>query len=382
MEEKRLGLKKTAALARRYWPTMVRMLPKLYVERFNRRVLLGFPRIITVFATERCNMRCPMCLVWQSREHFGEADETIGLASMRAVIDEAARWGTGFYFTGGEPLMNRELPQVIAHAASRRLVTGMTTNGLLLERRAGELVDAGLTFLSVSVDAREEAHDANRGLKGAYAGVLSGIARVRECMRERNSPFPVIKLNSTFLPQNLDDLDFLVELAGELRVDELTFQHFSFVDDACREAQARYAQRMPFGKLFQGMDVGERCFSPEQVEKIVAFMERAPELGRRHGVRVGFGPTTNDVRAYYEPGFPSRESFCSLPWSEASIRANGDIEMCHGHVIGNIAQGSVREAWMSEPAQAFRAYAGRHPNAPPCYRCCALKYVFPSRRKA
>ncbi|WP_462328134.1 radical SAM protein [Desulfobaculum sp.] len=376
MDEKKLGFRQSVALGLRYWPTFIKLLPKLYVERFNQRKELGFPRIITVFATERCNMRCPMCLVWKSREQFGADGETITAESMRPVLDEAEPWGTGFYFTGGEPLMNREVPDIIAMASQRRLLTGLTTNGLLLKKRAQELLDAGLTFLSVSIDAREPVHDANRGLEGAFAHAVAGIEAMQDIAVLRRSVFPIIKLNATFFPESLGDLEYLVALAGRLGVAEITFQHLSFVDDVCREPQRHYAEKLPYGDSFQGMDVGERCFSPEQIQRIAAFMANAPELEAQHGVKVGFGPSTNSVEGYYTPGFPSRQSFCSIPWSELSIRANGDLEMCHGHVIGNITSSRVHRAWKSPVAKEFRSFIARHPNAPPCYRCCALKYHF------
>ncbi len=103
--------------------------------------------------TPRCNLHCLYChpLDWEQSEppgtisvedtrHFLRAMQLLGLESVR--------------FTGGEPLVRKELPQMIAAASELGIHDiAITTNGLLFKRKAKELMSAGLKRLNLSMDA-------------------------------------------------------------------------------------------------------------------------------------------------------------------------------------------------------------------------------------
>ncbi|MFX7589859.1 radical SAM protein, partial [Acinetobacter baumannii] len=74
-------------------------------------------------------------------DHFLEAASLLGLSAVR--------------FTGGEPLVRKELPQMIERARSKEGIedVAITTNGLLFAKRAKELVQAGLNRVNISLDA-------------------------------------------------------------------------------------------------------------------------------------------------------------------------------------------------------------------------------------
>src|SRR5688572_12205240 len=118
----------------------------------------GHGRVIEdlrVSVTDRCNFRCQYCmpaegLPWLDRADvltFEEIERLVGLLVPLGVRNVR--------LTGGEPLVRRELPKLIAML---RAIEGLddlslTTNGYLLERMAGELVDAGLQRINVSLDS-------------------------------------------------------------------------------------------------------------------------------------------------------------------------------------------------------------------------------------
>jgi cyclic pyranopterin phosphate synthase len=110
---------------------------------------------LRVSVTDRCNFRCQYCmpaegLPWLDRADvltFEEIERLVGLLVPLGVRNVR--------LTGGEPLVRRELPKLIAML---RAIEGLddlslTTNGYLLERMAGDLVDAGLQRINVSLDS-------------------------------------------------------------------------------------------------------------------------------------------------------------------------------------------------------------------------------------
>jgi cyclic pyranopterin phosphate synthase len=104
--------------------------------------------------TDRCNLRCSYCMpeqdyVWLPREdilHFEEIESLVDVFTNLGV--------STVRLTGGEPLLRRELPDLIARLAARSAIRdlAMTTNGVLLAQHAQALRDAGLHRLTVSLD--------------------------------------------------------------------------------------------------------------------------------------------------------------------------------------------------------------------------------------
>lgn len=137
---------------------------------------------LRVSVTDRCNFRCRYCM---PREVFGpdhaflERDELLSFEEIvRVVTAFAANGVTGVRLTGGEPLLRRGLPDLVAMV---RAVEGIeqvaiTTNGVLLPRHAADLAAAGLTRVTVSLDAMDDAiHRAVADVEVPVADVLAGI---------------------------------------------------------------------------------------------------------------------------------------------------------------------------------------------------------------
>lgn len=127
--------------------------PASVVDRFGRVI-----RDLRVSVTPRCNFHCAYC------DPLGAAHaEPAGAVSVRDVdnlVRAAAMLGLeAVRFTGGEPLLRRELPEMIANARATPGVqdVAVTTNGTLFRRRHRELVDAGLERVNLSLDAIDPA---------------------------------------------------------------------------------------------------------------------------------------------------------------------------------------------------------------------------------
>src|SRR5688572_27437570 len=127
--------------------------------------------------TDRCNLRCSYCMpepeyVWLPREdilHFEEietlVDVFIGLGVSKVRL------------TGGEPLLRRGLPDLIARLASRPAIRdlAMTTNGVLLEQHATALRTAGLHRLTVSLDTLDPTRFRELTRNDSLDRVIAGI---------------------------------------------------------------------------------------------------------------------------------------------------------------------------------------------------------------
>lgn len=151
------------------------------------RDLLGRPiRDLRVSVTDRCNFRCPYCM---PREVFGAShaflprSEVLSFEEIFRVVSVMSSLGVRkARLTGGEPLLRRDLPDLI------RMLSGigalddlaLTTNGLLLASMARPLKDAGLHRITVSLDALDDTvFQAMTGSGASVNQVLDGIRAAR-----------------------------------------------------------------------------------------------------------------------------------------------------------------------------------------------------------
>ncbi|OPZ72227.1 MAG: Cyclic pyranopterin monophosphate synthase 1 [bacterium ADurb.Bin478] len=164
------------------------------------------PLLLQYYITEQCNCRCRVCDIWSK----GRTDDA-ALAVVVRRLHEARRIGVRFVdFTGGEPLLHPQLPEMLRAAQACGLKTTLTTNTLLYPQRCKEL--AGLVhFLHFSLDgAKAEVHNSLRGAP-AFDRVLDSLDLARCCGERPDITF-------TVGPHNLEQLPPLSRIAGELRL--------------------------------------------------------------------------------------------------------------------------------------------------------------------
>jgi MoaA/NifB/PqqE/SkfB family radical SAM enzyme len=122
--------------------------------------------------TENCQAKCVTCNYWQTRWEDG-------LNTERAVdiINRLSGFGIRYLrFTGGEPLLRRDLFQIMQRAdmSSFRRVT-LQTNGLLLKKLSKEINESPISKVAVSIDGMEASNDLIRGIKGYFKFAMEGI---------------------------------------------------------------------------------------------------------------------------------------------------------------------------------------------------------------
>jgi cyclic pyranopterin phosphate synthase len=133
---------------------------------------------LRVSVTDRCNFRCQYCmpadgLPWLDR------DEVLRFEEIERVVRVLASMGVASVrLTGGEPLVRRELPRLVAMLAPLVEDLSLTTNGYLLERDADALASAGLRRINVSLDTLQRDRFFQLTRRDSLAQVLRGLDAV------------------------------------------------------------------------------------------------------------------------------------------------------------------------------------------------------------
>jgi radical SAM protein with 4Fe4S-binding SPASM domain len=163
------------------------------------------PYRMDLAVTYRCQNDCAHCYNARPRT-FPERPA----ADWKRMIDRL--WDLGIphvVFTGGEPTLRRDLPELIAHAEAKGQITGLNTNGRALHDPAfvKSLVDAGLDHVQITLESHAAAvHDAVVGAPGAWAQTVAGLRNALDTRLYVMTNTTLLRPNSPGLGPTLDFL--------------------------------------------------------------------------------------------------------------------------------------------------------------------------------
>lgn len=205
----------------------------MLLDQFKRPL-----RNLRLSVTDRCNLRCSYCMpepeyVWLPREDILQFEE------IERLVDVFLDLGVDkVRLTGGEPLLRRDLPALVARLASRPRIRdlAMTTNGVLLADHADALARAGLHRLTVSLDTLQPQRFRDLTRSSELARVLEGIAAAAPL-------FPGLKLDSVVIRgTNDDELVALIEFGRRFSA-EVRFIEYMDVGGATHWSMNRVVSR-------------------------------------------------------------------------------------------------------------------------------------------
>jgi len=170
--------------------------------------------------TRACNLNCMHCYaraVERAREKELTHDQGIKL------IDDLARFGVPvILFSGGEPILRPDLPDLASYAVKKGMRAVISTNGTLITReKARELKQIGLSYVGVSLDGMEAVNDRFRGKNGAFKEALTGISNCQDVGLK-------VGLRFTINRMNVDEIPRVLDLLEEKRIPRVCFYHLVY----------------------------------------------------------------------------------------------------------------------------------------------------------
>ncbi|WNY25434.1 radical SAM protein [Methanolapillus millepedarum] len=174
------------------------------------------PTILSHSINSDCNLRCVFCDEWKKKlssdliSDSSSKKSDVSLEDIFKIIDLARDFGILSYNAWStEPLLRKDLPEIMAYAKSAGMKTFMITNGLLLKKRMNDLSD--VDYISVSMDGPT----ATREIRGAdYDKIMDGIRFAAES-GQLNNP---LLMNCVISSKNLDEVVDLLHSAKDLGV--------------------------------------------------------------------------------------------------------------------------------------------------------------------
>jgi len=285
--------------------------------------------------TAQCNLKCRHCYMEATESAH---DNEMTTAEGKAFIDDLAAMKVPvLMFSGGEPLVRRDLFELASYAVGKGLRIVLSTNGTLIDAvTAKKIKEAGFQYVGVSIDGCEEIHDGFRGEKGAFAAAIAGIRAARAAGNRTGIRFTLNRINQQELPA-------VMELIEQEKVDRFCMYHLV------------YAGR--------GGDMKKLDLSSGEKREVAQFLiEKTLDFNRR-GVEIEILTTDNHADGLYlldyiartEPGRVAEvrqllemHGGCSAGDRMADVDYLGNVHPCQfwsDLTLGNVRERKFSEIW-------------------------------------
>jgi MoaA/NifB/PqqE/SkfB family radical SAM enzyme len=322
--------------------------PRRYFERpvARGRVADREPVCIYLEVTNRCNLLCTTC----PRTYVElEPPADMSWELFKSIVDQVPSLQRAVLHGVGEPMLVKNLPEMVRYLKDRSVYTLFNTNGTLLTERNGRaLIDAGLDELRVSLDASNPtSYLAVRG-KNYFSRILRNVRRFRELQEREGHALPKVSAWLTGLKETIDELPAFVRVAADIGVKEVYLQRLVFFQDET------IGLARPDQALYDKLDAQERDLIAEAAK-----------------IASSLGVTFSASGAASEPGMSLRRdddgspwSMCRRPWNVMYFTANGRALPCciapfsqrgyENYTLGDATRQTLRDIWMGEAYGDFR----------------------------
>jgi 12,18-didecarboxysiroheme deacetylase len=170
--------------------------------------------------TRACNLKCVHCYAHATD---GSSGDELSTEEGRRMIDDLAAFGAPvLLFSGGEPLVRKDMPQLAAYAVEKGMRAVISTNGTLIDRSTAQtLKQIGLSYVGISLDGLEPVNDHFRGVSGAFKKALRGIENCQQAGIK-------VGLRFTVNRRNVKEIPGIFDLLEEMEIPRVCFYHLVY----------------------------------------------------------------------------------------------------------------------------------------------------------
>jgi 12,18-didecarboxysiroheme deacetylase len=170
--------------------------------------------------TRACNLKCVHCYAHATDE---STSDELSTEEGRRMIDDLAAYGAPvLLFSGGEPLVRKDMPELAAYAVEKGMRAVISTNGTLINRSTAQtLKQIGLSYVGISLDGLEPVNDHFRGVNGAFRKALRGIENCQEAGIK-------VGLRFTINRRNVQEIPGIFDLLEDMEIPRVCFYHLVY----------------------------------------------------------------------------------------------------------------------------------------------------------
>lgn len=257
----------------------------------------GFPFNIGWELTLACNLRCSHCgsSAGQPKPNELTTKEALKICDQfpALVVQEVD-------FTGGEPLIRADWPEIALHLKDLDISTNMVTNGMAMDRNTIDIMkEVGISNVGISLDGLELTHDRIRGVKGAFHKIINCM----NIMKEAGQPFVVL---TTVNSLNIRELPAIMNLLLSLGV-----------------TRWRAQPLIPMGRAKGSIELEMK---DEDMLELGRFIRNYRVNAEKNGLEITPADGLQYIDESWMPELPW--TGCSAGWITCGITSDGKIKGC------------------------------------------------------
>ena len=304
-----------------------------FVARYTYPFIPIPPLRLNIMATRKCNLSCNFCHVIEGLND--KEENNLSLDEWDLIIDKIPR-STCIDFTGGEVFLMNNIRHILKGMLKKKLIVSVISNGTAVSKKDIDfLIEGGLAYFMFSLDGMESYHDTIRGKKGTFKSTVELIKYIQKKKKELNKKFPIVCVKSVILGTNTEELTKLIPFVDR----ELEVENYNIgilYDSQYREGYQLFSD-------FEQVDLkaGNRARyegnSLVEAKKALDFILEYKEKAENSSITIA--PKLKDeslLYEYLENPKKFNKKKCNLPWSEFSLRYDGEFYSCITYKSGNI----------------------------------------------
>lgn len=311
------------------------------------------PQIITLIATNKCNLNCVMCN-YRNKEKMDE----LSFDEIDSLLKED---GSKIHLIGGEFFLRKDAMDLIKLIKDKGLELRITTNATIINNEiANVLTSKKVDEIVISIDGIKKTHNKIRGSKNAFQNAIQGIKNMQAEKNKQKSNFPKIGINTMVSKINYKEIPELASSLTALNIDNITLNYLFDINETDIQAAE---------KILGATDREVRWYSTES-----NFSLNLNELNFiinsvKNNKLISLDPF---IKNYKKNGRKIHKS-CLYLYIATWITPEGDVLPCpmiENYVAGNIKEDSLENIFNNEKYRNIRKNCHK---LPICSKCCMMK---------
>lgn len=300
----------------------------LFFRDFNYYITKGKiipPYYVLWDCSRNCNLHCAHCGAIKEKYN-----KELNTAQLKNLIDQLAKIKVRFFAaTGGEPLLRKDLLEVMKYASEKGIKTGFATNGYFIDEEvAKKIKEANISSIQISLDGIEKTHNEIRGNNQSFQRAINAIKLLQK------QKIKLVSVATTLTPMNFNELNKLKEILLDLKVKTW-----------------RICIIMPIGRA----EKRKLLLNSDQLHELFKFVSL-----NKDKIKIQIGENLPFL-ASYEKKIRKAPFVCPLGFTACSIGVDGYVRGCpempdtEDFREGNILEKSFIEIWRN----GFKRYRNR-----------------------
>jgi len=297
-------------------PRLVNLLKIKLSKQLKLTSVLGFAPTLMIEPTNICNLKCPLCPTGAGL--IKRVKGFLNFDNFKKVIDEVYPYIYHLrLWNWGEPLLNKDIFNMISYAKKKNLFVNLSTNSNFLNKDISKkILKSGLDELIISLDGASEGTYKKYRKGGDFHMVIESIKFLIDEKRKLKYKSPYIKLQFIIMKSNEHEIEKIKNLSQKMGVDESVFKTVGVMDYFSKEDIKKY---LPTNKKYS------------------RYLIKNDQIESKQKIK----------------------NWCDFLWDEIIINWDGSVVPCcfdmnNMFVFGNAFKDKMKDIWNNEKYIVFR----------------------------